>query len=91
MDKIQAANQLNSFLGPVVKHAGFKLKYRITVDPRIEDNREWERPEILVEFAGPDAQLLLEIPSAAIYKTSIHLSHIFQQLSLKILHPYREN
>jgi spoIIIJ-associated protein len=60
MDKIQAANQLNSFLGPVVRHAGFKLKYRITVDPPIEDNREWERPEILVEFAGPDAQLLLE-------------------------------
>jgi len=59
MDKIQAANQLNSFLGPVVRHAGFKLKYRITVDPPIEDNREWERPEILVEFAGPDAQLLL--------------------------------
>jgi len=33
MDKIQAANQLNTFLGPVVKHAGFRLKYRITVDP----------------------------------------------------------
>src|SRR5262252_7127594 len=60
MDKIQAANQLNSFLGPVVRHAGFKLKYRITVDPSIEDDRDWERPEILVEFAGPDAQLLLE-------------------------------
>jgi spoIIIJ-associated protein len=60
MDKIQAANQLNSFLGPMVRHAGFRLKYRITVDPTIEDNREWERPEILVEFAGPDAQLLLE-------------------------------
>ena len=60
MDKIQAANQLNTFLGPVVKHAGFKLKYRITVDPPIGDDRDWERPEILVEFAGPDAQLLLE-------------------------------
>ena len=33
MDKIEAANQLNTFLGGVVKHAGFKLKYRITVDP----------------------------------------------------------
>jgi len=60
MDKIQAANQLNTFLGPVVKHAGFRLKYRITVDPPIGDDRDWERPEILVEFAGPDAQLLLE-------------------------------
>lgn len=59
MDKIQAANQLNTFLGPLVKHAGLKLKYRITVDPAIADNREWERPEILVEFAGPDSELLL--------------------------------
>lgn len=60
MDKIQAANQLNTFLGPVVKHAGFKLKYRITVDPPIGDDRDWEKPEVLVEFAGPDASLLLE-------------------------------
>src|SRR5690349_18977610 len=60
MDKIQAANQLNTFLGPVVKHAGFRLKYRITVDPPVSDDRDWERPEVLVEFAGPDAQLLLE-------------------------------
>lgn len=59
MDKIQAANQLNTFLGPVVKHAGLKLKYRITVDPPVGDDRDWERPDILVEFAGPDAQLLL--------------------------------
>ncbi len=60
MDKIQAANQINAFLGPVIKHAGFKLKYRITVDPPIGEDRDWERPEVLVEFAGPDAQLLLE-------------------------------
>ena len=60
MDKIQSANQLNAFLGPVVKNAGLKLKYRITVDPAIGEDRDWERPEILVEFAGPDATLLLE-------------------------------
>jgi spoIIIJ-associated protein len=60
MDKLQSANQLNAFLGPMVKHAGLKLRYRITVDPPIADDRDWERPEILVEFAGPDAQLLLE-------------------------------
>jgi spoIIIJ-associated protein len=34
------------------------LKYRITVDPPLAD--DWERPDILVEFAGPDASLLLE-------------------------------
>jgi spoIIIJ-associated protein len=44
----------------MVKHAGLKLKYRITVDPPMADDRDWERPEILVEFAGPDAALLLE-------------------------------
>jgi spoIIIJ-associated protein len=60
MDKIESANRLNAFLGPVVKHAGLKLKYRITVDPPIGDDRDWERPDILVEFAGPDAPLLLE-------------------------------
>jgi spoIIIJ-associated protein len=60
MDKIQSANQLNTFLGPMVKHAGLKLKYRITVDPPMADDRDWERPEILVEFAGPDAAVLLE-------------------------------
>src|SRR5215471_19181221 len=60
MDNIQSANQLNVFLGGVVKHAGFKLKYRIMVNPPVADDRDWERPEILVEFAGPDSSLLLE-------------------------------
>lgn len=60
MDKISSANQLNTFLGGVVKHAGLKLKYRITVDPPVAEDRDWERPEILVEFAGPDSSLLLE-------------------------------
>jgi len=60
MNKVESANQLNAFLGPVVRHAGLKLKYRITVDPPMADDRDWERPEILVEFAGPDAVLLLE-------------------------------
>jgi spoIIIJ-associated protein len=60
MDKIQAANQVNAFLGGVVRHAGLKLKYRITVDPPVAQDRDWERPEILVEFAGPDSTLLLE-------------------------------
>ena len=60
MDKIESANQLNAFLNGVVKHAGLKLKYRIVVDPVIADDRDWERPDILVEFAGPDSTLLLE-------------------------------
>jgi len=58
-DKVAAANQLNEFLRGVIQHGAFKLKYRITVDPPLEENRDWERPEILVEFAGPDSPLLL--------------------------------
>src|SRR5438093_12027726 len=60
MNKIESANQLNTFLGGVVKYAGLKLKYRITVDPPLAEDRDWERPEILVELAGPDSSLLLE-------------------------------
>src|SRR5712692_11345647 len=60
MNKIESANQIHTFLGGVVKYAGLKLKYRITVDPPLSEDRDWERPEILVEFAGPDSSLLLE-------------------------------
>jgi hypothetical protein len=59
-DKVAAAKQIGEFLQAVISNGGFKLKYRITVDPPIAQNREWEHPEILVEFAGPDSALLLE-------------------------------
>ncbi len=59
-DKIAAANKINDFLRGVVTQGGLHLKYRITVDPPLPDERDWERPEILVEFAGPDSTLLLE-------------------------------
>lgn len=59
-DKVAAAKQIGEFLQAVISNGGFKLKYRITVDPPIAGNREWEHPEILVEFAGPDSTLLLE-------------------------------
>jgi spoIIIJ-associated protein len=59
-DKIAAANKINEFLGGVVAKGGLRLKYRITVDPPLPEERDWERPEILVEFAGPDSPLLLE-------------------------------
>jgi spoIIIJ-associated protein len=60
MNKLESANQLNAFLGGVVRYAGLKLRYRITVDPPIGEDRDWERPQVLVEFAGPDSSLLLE-------------------------------
>jgi spoIIIJ-associated protein len=59
-DKLSAAKKINEFLQSVVTHGGLRLKYRITVDPPIAENRDWEKPEILVDFAGPDSVLLLD-------------------------------
>ena len=59
-DKIGAANKINDLLKGIVSHGGLRLKYRITVDPPLQEDRDWERPEILVEFSGPDSPLLLE-------------------------------
>ena len=59
-DKLTAAKKINEFLQSVVTHGGLRLKYRITVDPPVAENRDWEKPEILVDFAGPDSVLLLD-------------------------------
>ena len=59
-DKVAAANKINQFLSSVVSNGGLRLKYRITVNPPLTEERDWERPEIVVDFAGPDSTLLLE-------------------------------
>jgi len=59
-DKVAAAKKINEFLQSVVTNGGLRLKYRITVDPPLPENRDWERPEILVDFTGPDAAMLLD-------------------------------
>jgi spoIIIJ-associated protein len=59
-DKVAAANKINEFLTGVVNNGGLRLKYRIVVDPPLPEERDWERPEILVDFAGPDSGLLVE-------------------------------
>jgi spoIIIJ-associated protein len=59
-DKIAAAKQINEFLKGVVQNGGLRLKYRISVDPPMAQDRDWEKPEILVELSGPDSPLLLE-------------------------------
>ena len=60
MDKVAAANKINQFLQAVVNLGGLRLKYRIVVDPPLPENRDWEKPEILVDFSGPDSTLLLD-------------------------------
>jgi spoIIIJ-associated protein len=59
-DKVAAANKINEFLKAVVADGGLRLKYRIVVDPPMPENRDWEKPDILVDFAGPDSPLLLD-------------------------------
>jgi spoIIIJ-associated protein len=57
-DKVAAAKKIDSLLKNVIASGGFKLKYRITVNPPIA--QEGFSPEILVELAGPDSALVLE-------------------------------
>jgi len=59
-DKVATAKKIDSFLKNIIASGAFKLKYRITVNPPIAMGQELQTPEILVELAGPDSQLLLE-------------------------------
>jgi spoIIIJ-associated protein len=59
-DKIATAKKIDALLKSMIINGGFRLRYRITVDPPVADEREWERPKILVEFSGPDSELVLE-------------------------------
>lgn len=58
-EKIAAAKRINELLNNIVRLGGFRVKYRIAVDPPVSDGAEWERPAILVDFSGPDASLLV--------------------------------
>src|SRR5258706_6277862 len=75
-DKIAAARRIEALLKSVILQGSFKLKYRITVDPPLPEERDWERPDILVELAGPDSPLLLERGGEALRA----LEHIAQQM-----------
>ena len=58
-DKIAAAKRISELLNAVFAAGDFRLRYKIAVDPPVAD-REWERPEILVELSGSDSPLVLE-------------------------------
>jgi len=58
-DKIAAAKKIDALLKALLSSGGFRLKYRITVDPPLPEERDWEKPVILVDLAGPDSDLLL--------------------------------
>jgi spoIIIJ-associated protein len=59
-DKIATAKKISELLNMIIKDGDFRLKYRIMVDPPIADDRDWEKPEILVDLSGSDSPLLLE-------------------------------
>jgi len=60
-DKIAVAKRINELLTNIIRLGAFKLKYRIVVDPVLaEEDRDWERPLILVDFSGSDSGLLTE-------------------------------
>ena len=59
-DKIAAAKKIDALLKTILYQAQLRLRYRISVDPPLPEERDWERPVILAEFSGADAPLLLE-------------------------------
>lgn len=58
-DKVAAAKKIDGLLKNIIASGGFKLKYRITVNPPSAASAEGG-PEVLVELAGPDSALVLE-------------------------------
>mgnify|MGYP005813996819 CR=1 FL=1 len=58
-DKVAAAKKISELLNAIIHTGDFRLRYKITVDPPVED-REWEHPQIAVELSGSDSPLLLE-------------------------------
>src|SRR5215471_17345613 len=59
-DKVATAKRIDSLLKMIIASGGFKLKYRITVNPPVAPGHELTTPEILVELAGPESGLVLE-------------------------------
>ena len=72
-DKIAAAKRIDGLLRMLMLGAHLRLRYRITVDPPLPEERDWEKPAILVEFSGPDAPMLLE-RNAELLRSFEHLA-----------------
>ncbi|HET7872952.1 MAG TPA: R3H domain-containing nucleic acid-binding protein [Terriglobales bacterium] len=59
-EKVAAAKTIDALLKNIITSGAFKLKYRITVNPPAKPELDLETPDVLVELAGPDSDLLLE-------------------------------
>jgi spoIIIJ-associated protein len=49
--------RIEQFLNPLLKQAGFEVRYELT-DGQISED-DFETPEVVVKFSGPDVDLLL--------------------------------
>lgn len=58
-DRVAAARRVDEILRRVIPLASFRLKYRISANAPVVTELG-EGPEIVVDFTGPDAPLLLE-------------------------------
>jgi len=76
-DKIAAAKKISELLNAIITNGDFRLRYKITVDPKIGSDRPLERPEILVDLSGADSPLLLE--------NGGELLRAFEHVSLEML------
>jgi spoIIIJ-associated protein len=76
-DKIAAAKKISELLNSIFAAGDFRLRYKITVDPQFGADRQFERPEILVELSGADTPLVLE--------NGGELLRAFEQISLEML------
>jgi spoIIIJ-associated protein len=79
-DKVAAAHRINDFLKQLFAAGGFRLKYRITVEPKFTDGRQLEMPDILVELAGLDSDLVLE-RNAELLRSFEHMAQEMLRLS----------
>ncbi len=52
------ASRIESFLRPMLDNAGFRLNYEV-VDSEPADD-DFETPDVVVKFSGPDVDMLLE-------------------------------
>src|SRR5664279_764616 len=76
-DKIAAAKKISELLTTTFANGDFRLRYKITVDPQLGSDRDWERPEILVEISGADSPLVLE--------NGAELLRAFEHVALEML------
>jgi len=76
-DKIAAAKKISELLNATFASGDFHLRYKITVDPQLGSDRDWERPEILVEISGADSSLVLE--------NGAELLRAFEHVALEML------